>query len=128
MSLPVTSQASVYNLTIGQGSTFTRVFQVKDSLGNVLDLTGVTASAKIRDLFTGGALVQVLTCAVVPGVNSTVTVSLTSAQTSALSVPAGTPADVRASSIGAWDLLLTDGVSTYRFAEGTVTLSRVDTF
>jgi hypothetical protein len=128
MALPVNSKATTDNLAINQGSTFTRIYQVTDSAGNVLDLTGVTAAAKIRDLFTGGSLVQVLTCVVVTGVNSTVTISLTSAQTAALNVPAATPADVRAANIGAWDLELTDGTSTYRFAEGTVALSREDTY
>jgi hypothetical protein len=126
MALPVTSKATAYDLAIVQGSTLTRVFQVV--IGGVIqDLTGVTAASKVRDVFTG-SVIQLLTCSVVTGANSTVTVSLTMAQTAALTVPAGTPADVRVSSIGVWDLELTDGVSTYRFAEGIVTLSREATY
>lgn len=126
MALPVTSKATSYDLAVVQGSTLTRVFQVIIG-GAIQDLTGVTAAAKVRDVFTG-AVLQLLTCTVVTGVNSTVTVSLTQAQTAALTVAVGTPADVRVSSIGVWDLELTDGVSTYRFAEGIVTLSREATY
>ena len=127
MALPVTSKATAYDLAIVQGSTLTRVFQVQDTNGTIIDLLGVTAAAKIRDAFTGSVIVT-LTCPVVTGASSTVTVTMTSAATAALTVPAGTPADVRVATIGVWDLELTDGTNTYRFAEGVVSLSREATY
>ena len=102
-----------------------------DTNGVVYDLTGCTTSAKIRDNFPSGTSVVLatLTCNITTTLGaSTITVAQTMAQTAALSVPAATPVDVRAAVIGVWDLEITDGTNTYRFAEGNVTLSREATY
>lgn len=131
MPLPAQSQATTYPLVISQGSTYSKSFQVADVNGVVYDLTGCTAAAKIRDNFPSATSVVLatLTCNISTTLGvSTITVSQTMSQTAALNVPAATPVDVRAAVIGVWDLEITDGTNTYRFAEGNVTLSREATY
>lgn len=133
MPLPATNKASTVNLTISQGSTFSYSFQVvttnpDGSVASIFDLTGCTAGAKIRVNFPGSVVV-VLTCVInTVAAQSTIVISLTPTQTAALTLPGSPAADVRSATIGVWDLELTLGTDTYRFAEGIVTLSREATY
>lgn len=52
--------AGIYNPTIEQGFDFSRTLTSKDSSGNVIDLTGWTADAKIIDS-AGNTLVDFAT-------------------------------------------------------------------
>ena len=117
MALPVSTKAQSYDLNIAQGSSFTLPFVLKDkTTGVIFDLTGCTAIAKIRALFPDVSPIIALTAVVIPGPSSSIVLSLTPAQTTGLTIPAGTPVDTRVATIGQWNLDLTDGTNTYRFA------------
>jgi len=111
--------AGTYALVINQGETFSRVIAILvDSV--VLDLTGYTVAAKIRATFDA-ASGTAITAAVTTAAAGEVTISLTAAQTAALSV---TSPGTREASLGFWDLEITTGAVVTRVLQGTVTLSQ----
>lgn len=92
---------------IDQGATFTKTFTVKDSSGDVVDLTGYTGSAQIRKT-TSSTDYTAFTVTFTDRTNGLVTISLTNTQTSALE---GTTYY--------YDVELTDGSNTvYRLSQG----------
>lgn len=107
--------ATNLNLTIEQGATFS----VDVNVGTTYN--GRTPTAKIRNRF-GGTLLATPSCtAVSAGVT---TVSLTAAQTAALTAPASARDDERDVVIGYWEMIDTNAGVVTRQRQGTVTLSR----
>jgi len=76
--------ATTTNIVIEQGATFSQDFIVKDSAGDVKDLTGYTATAQIRRSYYSSTATD-FTTAVVEA-DGKVTLSLTAAETAAISV------------------------------------------
>ena len=121
MPVPITTQPQRYNFVIFQGVNFYRPVVI----GGILtpkNLTGCTATAKIKDSFTG-ALIIALACTIPNPTDGYVYIKLTKAQTAALVLP-NVAAGVRLGRLGVWDLELDDGTDAYRFLEGEVQLSR----
>lgn len=129
-SVPAVTAAKSVDLVINQGSTFSRSCQLYFTTPGDVSLTGCTVTAKIRANFANPGAGVIATFSVDTSLlaSGQWTISLTVAQTAALAVPSGTADDVRVVSIGDWDLEITDGTSTYRYFEGSVSLSRKVTF
>jgi hypothetical protein len=107
--------ATTLNLTIEQGANLSQVITVGTTYN------GRTPSAKIRDRF-GGTLLTSPSCTAVSAGDTTI--SLTAAQTAALSAPAYARDDERNVVIGYWELTDTNAGVVTRLRQGTVTLSR----
>lgn len=122
MALPTNVKPGNLDLTIVQGANFSRTIQFKDSEGVVIDLTGVTIEAKIRREFSDAAALQAFTASVTDAANGVVVISLTAAETAALSLTGSS--NQRAQSLGVWDLELTDTGRVERMLQGKVTLSQ----
>lgn len=79
----------IYFDAIEQGATFSRVFTLKDSDGNLIDLTGCTARMQFRTTY-GGTLVSSLTTEngkiTLGGVAGTVTIEISASDTAAFLV------------------------------------------
>ena len=75
--------AIIANLFIDQGTDFTVTVDVSDATGGILDLTGYSASAKIRKTYGSSTKVDFATSTGTPS-QGKVNMSLTDAQTSAL--------------------------------------------
>jgi hypothetical protein len=79
--------ASIYNLNIEQGATFTRTITWKDSTGAAVNLTGYTARMQIRERVDSATALVSLTQAsgiALGGSAGTITLTITSALTDAL--------------------------------------------
>ena len=77
--------AAVANLSIDQGSTFTSDITVKDINGNVFDLTGYTAVAKLAKGYSSTRTRTAMTTAFATDrTTGVLTISLTATQTAAL--------------------------------------------
>jgi hypothetical protein len=75
--------ATVSNLTIDQGTTYSESFTVKDNTGTVRDLSSYTARSQMRRSYYTTANTA-FTANVTTPANGHITLSLTSAQTAAL--------------------------------------------
>ena len=77
--------AAVANLSIDQGATFTSDITVKDITGNVFDLTGYTAVAKLAKGYSSTRTRTAMTTAFATDrTTGVLTISLTATQTAAL--------------------------------------------
>jgi hypothetical protein len=77
--------AAVANLSIDQGATFTSDITVKDINGNVFDLTGYTANAKMAKGYSSTRTRTVIsTTFATDRTTGVLTISLTANQTTAL--------------------------------------------
>ena len=77
--------AAVANLSIDQGATFTSDITVKDINGNVFDLTGYTAVAKLAKGYSSTRTRTAMTTAFATDrTTGVLTISLTAEQTAAL--------------------------------------------
>ena len=77
--------AAVANLSIDQGATFTSDITVKDINGNVFDLTGYTASAKLAKGYSSTRTrTTISTTFATDRTTGVLTISLTANQTTAL--------------------------------------------
>jgi hypothetical protein len=77
--------AAVANLSIDQGATFTSDITVKDINGNVFDLTGYTASAKLAKGYSSTRTrTTISTTFATDRTTGVLTISLTANQTAAL--------------------------------------------
>ncbi len=74
--------AGRYDLKIEQGANFRRVITVKDSTGAVIDFTGQTIRAMIRQTYGAAAALVSITCAL--DVDKNIILTLTPVQTAAL--------------------------------------------
>lgn len=122
---PVT-QAAAYSLVIMQGSTLSLVLRMTDAAGDAIALDDVSSvDAVIREDFAASGVLETMSASVTNASQGEITIALTSAETAAMDVPAGTADDVREAKIGYWDLeITTTGGEVYRYIEGEVTLSR----
>lgn len=75
--------AVISNLTVDQGATFTAQVAVSDSNGDILDLTGYTASGQIRKTYTSSTAIT-FTATIESPTTGNVNVGLTAAQTGAM--------------------------------------------
>ena len=104
--------AQVANIYIDQGSDFVIQVDVTDAAGDILNLTGYTASAQIRKTYSSSTATATFTCTH-SGSAGVVTMSLTDTQTSA--IEAGRYV---------YDLLVTDGSGLKsRVVEGQATVT-----
>ena len=76
--------ASISNIFIDQGATFTTTLTVKDTSGNALNLTGFTAIAQIRKSPSSSTSVSFSVAFDADRTTGQLTISLTSTQTAAL--------------------------------------------
>lgn len=109
--------AGVYNFTIEQGSTWSRTITVRDSAGDIQNLSGYTARMHIRKDIDAAATLLELTTAngriVIDGSAGTVTLSLDA--TTAASLTKG----------GVYDIeLVSAGGEVTRLLEGQVILRK----
>ena len=106
--------AGTFNLTgdfrIEQGSTFSFTITVTDSVGAVYPLTGATAAAILGETYSATAQTD-FTCEVAES-TGVITVSLTAAETAAITITSGV-----------WDIELTEGTTVTRLLQGTVEIS-----
>ena len=80
--------AAVANLIIDQGANFSSDITVKDANGNAFDLTGYTAEAKLAKGYSSTRTRTTMTSTIASDPTSgIVSLSLTSAQTTALDAP-----------------------------------------
>ena len=106
--------ATISNLFIDQGTTFTTTISVADGNGTALDLTGYSGIAQLRKTYESITSVPFNVTFETPRTNGQVTISLTDAQTSALE-----------SGKYVYDVQYTHGnnVTVERVAEGIITIS-----
>jgi len=79
--------ASIYNINIEQGATFTRTITWKDSAGAAINLTGYTARMQIRERVESATALVSLTSSsgiTLGGAAGTVVITITAALTDAL--------------------------------------------
>lgn len=98
------------NLVIDQGTDYSTSITLTDDDGNVVDLTGYTASSQIRK--TPSSSHSVSFSVLVSGTQGLVVLSLTDTQTASL-VPGRY----------VYDVLLTSGSLTSRILEGIITVT-----
>tara|TARA_Y100001972_G_scaffold118950_1_gene159659 strand:- start:1038 stop:1373 length:336 start_codon:yes stop_codon:yes gene_type:complete len=76
--------ASITNIFIDQGATFSETITVKDTSGNALNLTGFTGIAQIRKSPSSSTSVSFTVAFASDRTTGQLTISLTSTQTAAL--------------------------------------------
>ena len=105
--------ASITNIFIDQGATFSKTITVKDTSGNALNLTGFTAIAQIRKSPSSSTSVSFTVAFVSPRTTGQITISLTATQTAALEAGRYN-----------YDVLITSGASVKtRVVEGIATVN-----
>ena len=119
-ALKSTTPAEI-NITVKQGQTYLEQYQFQNAGANI-DLTGCTATAKIKDTFTG-TLLATFTCTIPVPADGTVRIALLPATTAALTATFP-DTSTRAVVFGVWDFEVSDGTDIIRGAQGTATLSR----
>ena len=75
--------ATIQNLTIDQDADFTQTLTIKDSAGDVVDLTGQTVTSKLRKTHLSSSATS-FTTAIVSATAGTCSITLTDTVTSAL--------------------------------------------
>jgi len=105
--------ASISNIFIDQGATFSTTLTINDSTGSALDLSNYTAIAQIRKSPSSSTSVSFTTTFVSPRTTGQITISLTDTQTSALEAGRYN-----------YDVLITSGSSVKtRVVEGIATVN-----
>ena len=105
--------ASITNIFIDQGATFSTTLTINDSTGSALDLSNYTAIAQIRKSPSSSTSVSFTTAFVCPRTTGQITISLTDTQTSALEAGRYN-----------YDVLITSGSSVKtRVVEGIATVN-----
>ena len=105
--------ASITNIFIDQGATFSETITVKDTSGNALNLTGFTAIAQIRKSPSSSTATSFTVAFVSPRSSGQITISLTDTQTTALEAGRYN-----------YDVLITSGTSVKtRVVEGIATVN-----
>lgn len=102
--------ATKANLVIDQGATFSADLDITDENGDMINLTGYTASSQIRKWYTSSRFVEFT--ASVNGDIGIITLSLTANQTASL----GAGRYV-------YDVEITDNVTISRIVEGIITVN-----
>jgi len=106
--------AAVANLRIDQGTTFTSDVTVKDNAGDVFDLTGYTATAKMALGYASTRTRTTITTAISTPTTGVITLSLSADETSALDAPARYVYDV--------EITRTSDSTITRVIEGIITV------
>jgi len=106
--------AAVANLRIDQGTTFTSDVTVKDNAGDVFDLTGYTATAKMALGYASTRTRTTITTAISTPTTGVITLSLSADKTSALDAPARYVYDV--------EITRTSDSTITRVIEGIITV------
>lgn len=113
--------AGLYNMTVEQGATFSRVITYRDGAGVLISLVGYTARLTARTKFSASVIFSLTTengGIVLGGALGTITLTITAAATAALA--GGTS--------GVYDLELVDGSGVVtRVMRGAVIISREST-
>ena len=105
--------ASISNIFIDQGATFTTTLTINDANGSALDLTGYTAIAQIRKSPSSSISDSFTATFVSPRTTGQITISLTDTQTTALEAGRYN-----------YDVLITDsGGTKTRVVEGIATIN-----
>jgi hypothetical protein len=107
--------AAIANLRIEQGATFTSDVTVKDANGDVFDLTGYSASAKMAQGYASTRTRVAFSTAIGTPTSGVITLSLTADQTNALDAPARYVYDV--------EILRASDSTITRVIEGIITVS-----
>jgi hypothetical protein len=107
--------ATTLDLTIEQGATFSQPITLGAATWD-----GQATTAQLRTTYDGGKLID-FTAAIAAGI---LTLSLTAAQTAALSAPAYARADEQLIQIGYYDVESISGAVVTRHRQGRVYLSR----
>lgn len=107
--------AATAHLTIEQGATFSTDVTVKDNAGDVFNLTGYTASAKMAKGYASTRTRVVLTTAIGSPTTGVITLSLSADETNNLDAPARYVYDV--------EILRTSDSTITRVIEGIITVS-----
>jgi hypothetical protein len=107
----------IYNFTINQGATFSRVITWKDESGDEVDLTGYTARLMVRTSLAAPEPFITLTTEnggiTLGGAAGTITLSISATDTAAISENAGF-----------YDLEMILGSVVTRLLQGAVSISR----
>lgn len=106
--------AGRYDVTVDAGATFSTVFTYKDANGVPIDLTGYTAQAMLRDDPYSQAAAALTLTPTIDGPNGTVTLAMTAAETSTLTLDRY---------VYAIELTASGGEPVIRLVEGTMTMS-----
>ena len=105
--------ASISNIFIDQGATFTTTLTINDSTGSALDLTNFTAIAQIRKSPSSSTSTAFTVACVSPRTTVQITISLTDSHTTALEAGRYN-----------YDVLITSGASVKtRVVEGIATVN-----
>ena len=105
--------ASISNIFIDQGATFSKTITVKDTSGNALNLTGFTAIAQIRKSPSSSTSTSFTVAFASDRTTGQLTISLTDTQTTALEAGRYN-----------YDVLITDSSGTKtRVVEGIATVN-----
>ena len=105
--------ASISNIFIDQGATFSTTLTINDSTGSALDLTNYTAIAQIRKSPSSSTSTAFTVAVVSPRSTGQITISLTPTQTTALEAGRYN-----------YDVLITSGSSVKtRVVEGIATVN-----
>lgn len=107
--------AATAHLTIEQGATFSTDVTVKDNAGEVFNLTGYTASAKMAKGYASTRTRVALTTAIGSPTTGVITLSLSADETNNLDAPARYVYDV--------EILRTSDSTITRVIEGIITVS-----
>jgi len=82
--------AGKYNMLVQQGSTYNQTITLKDPTNTTpINITGCTAAAQIREQYTDVSPSATFLCEINNGVNGQIQISLTAAQTAALTIERG---------------------------------------
>jgi len=118
--------AGTYNITAEQGATFSKLFTLTNSAGDLVDLTGYTARLHVREAYSSEAKLLELTTEnggiTLGGAAGTVAVLATATQMAAITVPdlPGTPPKRSA----VYDLELITGSTITRLLQGKFDITR----
>ena len=104
--------ATINNLYIDQGTTYTATIQVFDSTGDPLNLAGFTAAAQIRKNYATNTVSANFIAEVLDAANGTLNLSLTRGDTGNLKYGRYV-----------YDVEITSGNTTLRAAEGIVVVN-----
>lgn len=103
--------ANTYNITVEQGATYTLAITYKDASGNAINLSGYTARMDVRATYNSPSTIIELTTEngriELGGVNGTINLSITAANTAALPT-----------SNAVYDLELDSGSAVTRLIQG----------
>lgn len=129
MALDAIDSPFEHDIEIEQGSDFALPITLTYDDDTPLPLTGLTIASKLRDFFgTGSTVLVTFTCNILNAAAGQFEIRLTKVQTAALTRPAGAAATERITSLGVYDIELSDGTYTYRYIQGKATLSAEATY